>query len=362
VDLDGPIISVDGSKNVEVGGTALAGVVTGDHVLRKYEDRLEGIQDDDDGDDDDGSALGAKGGKPKRDQKSPYWCWTLNIAKCKKEGYPYDPKDWLPKNVRYSIYQLEKGESGTEHYQGYTVFSGQKRLSWCKKVHRYVHWERRQGTHLQAKEYCKKLDTAVGTPVEVGDDSHLLNPEPGKRNDLIEVKNVIDEDMASGKNPLERLYEGNFKQMMMYGRGFKEYMFFKTAKRSWMPEVYVYYGEPGSNKSRRAWNGVIDSAYSKDPGTKWWDGYMGQETVIVDDYRGAWHLEYLLTLCDRYPVNLEVKGGYVQPIFKKIIFTANEHPKDWNNMNMMFYLDWDLHPFKRRLTQLIECKKTDLFE
>lgn len=47
---------------------------------------------------------------------------------------------------------------------------------------------------------------------------------------------------------------------------------------------------------------------------KWWDGYSGQETVIIDDFRYSCvaeigGLSYLLRVLDRYEVKVEVKGG-----------------------------------------------------
>lgn len=298
------------------------------------------------------------------EEKTCFWLFTLNLPKAERLALPTNPLDWLPmKQVKYVTWQKEKAPTtGTLHLQGYVVFTVQKRFVTVKKLHKFAHWERRRGTHEQARDYCQKEETRVEVGGTAGSEDGLMNKKPGTRNDLIELKNGIDESVKTGGNPFGKLYQDNFKHMLMYGRGIDRYINFIAPKRDFMPEVIVYYGPPGSNKSRRAWNGVINTAYSKAPTSKWWDGYVNQEVVIVDDYRGDWSLDYLLTLCDRYPIQVEIKGGTVAPVFKKIIFTANEHPKDWSNMNMMFYLEWDAHPFKRRIAQLVECKKTDLFE
>ena len=48
------------------------------------------------------------------------WCFTLNNP-VRDEPVPAteDPKQW---GASYLVYQLEKGESGTPHYQGYLYF------------------------------------------------------------------------------------------------------------------------------------------------------------------------------------------------------------------------------------------------
>ena len=45
---------------------------------------------------------------------------------------------------------------------------------------------------------------------------------------------------------------------------------------------------------------------------KWWDGYAGEEVVVLDDFdpRHAEHLSYYLKIwADHYAFNAEVKVG-----------------------------------------------------
>ena len=50
------------------------------------------------------------------------------------------------------------------------------------------------------------------------------------------------------------------------------------------PEVWVLWGPSGTGKSR--WVAATwPDAFWKSPESKWWDGYSGQETVVLDDFK-----------------------------------------------------------------------------
>ena len=54
---------------------------------------------------------------------------------------------------------------------------------------------------------------------------------------------------------------------------------------------------------------------------KWWDGYAGEEVVVLDDFdpRHAEHLSYYLKIwADHYAFNAEVKGGMIRVRLKRL--------------------------------------------
>lgn len=260
------------------------------------------------------------------------WCFTLNNPKTL-----LDFDDFT--HLRYGVYQMEIGEEGTEHFQGYLEFSTPKRLAAMKKFIPGAHFEARKGTREQARDYCMKADTRIDGPYEHGDFSA---GGAGKRTDLAQVYEAI----KQGKTEMEILdtFPTSF---MKYYRGIREAKQLKSVQRNWPMEVHFYFGDTGTGKSRKAF-AENPNAYwvqRSKSATGWWDGYHGHEVIIIDDFYGWLSFDFMLRLLDRYPLMLETKGGQTQCLAKKIILTSNKPPEH-------VYSDekFNLAPFLRRIT------------
>jgi hypothetical protein len=86
-----------------------------------------------------------------------------------------------------------------------------------------------------------------------------------------------------------------------------------------------YFGPPGTGKSRFARDKHPD-AFCKAL-NHWWDGYAGEDTVIIDEWEigsGKFLGHHLKIWADRYAFKMEIKGS-VLPMQrpKKIIITSN---------------------------------------
>jgi len=101
----------------------------------------------------------------------------------------------------------------------------------------------------------------------------------------------------------------------------------RQGQRSWKTKVVVIWGSTGIGKSRWCQQ-TFPEAYWKPKG-KWWNGYAGQETVVMDDFYGWLEIDCLLRVCDRYPLIIEKKGSVVQFLAKRIIFTSNRPWSEW---------------------------------
>lgn len=226
--------------------------------------------------------------------------------------------------VRYLVYQWEEcPETKKNHWQGYAEFSAPVRLSAAKKELGLTkaHLEKRRGTREQARDYCMKEDSRLDGPYEEGTWS---SGGQGKRNDVERVADMVKQG-ASEKDIAE---EHPTTYMRMY-RGIRELKNVLTEKRTWKPNVEVYWGPTGTGKSLIAAE-CYPNAFRMTDEKGWWDGYDGHEDVIIDDFRpGWWSLTNMLNLLDRGEMRVPIKCGSKQFVAKNIIITSNIDPRLW---------------------------------
>jgi len=269
--------------------------------------------------------------------QSRNWCFTVN-----NPGSQLTPEeDGWGVHISFVTWQLETGENGTEHFQGYLECIGKKSLRQLKDLPglETAHLERRRGTQQQAISYCQKVDTRVEGPWVWGEPK-----EQGKRSDLLDMKRQIDEEAA----PLTQLWDNNFGSMIRYHRSFKEYKRIKTPKRDWTPTILVIIGPSGIGKSQLA-RQLFPNAYWK-PNSKWWDDYDNQTDVIWDEFKGQYPFQDLLRVLDSTPLSVETKGASVSYVAECICFTSNFHPSEWYNPDTIHFT-WETSPLRRRLTE-----------
>lgn len=217
---------------------------------------------------------------------------------------------------RYMVIGKEVGENGTPHIQGYVLFKSPRSFEAVKKLMLRAHIEVQRGTSKQAADYCKK----DGNFVERGEPPK----EPKDGGDM--EKRRWDDAFAAAK-------EGRMEDISAELR-IKHYRTFKQIKTDYMVKppdaedvtgVWMY-GAPGVGKSRTA-RERYPNAYFKLQ-NKWWDGYQGEEYVILDDFDSG-QLGYLLKIWgDRYSFGAETKGGHMHIRPKKIVVTSNYAPND----------------------------------
>lgn len=265
--------------------------------------------------------------------RSKYWCFTIN-----NPTNDQIPTTW--DGLEFAVWQKEQGVEGTPHLQGYAIFSKTLRLTQLRKIAYPCHWETRKGSHEQAKHYsskphvgcsCEHCVAAAGQrldgPWTHGEESETIRGQ-GKRQDLMSLKRALDDGLtecqiASGEH---------FPVWAKYGKIVQRYRRLTMPQRDWLTECVVYWGEPGIGKTSRARYEAGPNAFwlSKPGGqTTWWDDYDGQEVVVIDEFYGWIARDLMCRLCDRYPLNVETKGGSTRFLAKKIIITSNIHPQYW---------------------------------
>lgn len=215
-------------------------------------------------------------------------------------------------HAQYIIIGKETGAQGTPHLQGYMELKKQMRFNTVKTKFPRMHIEIRRGTQKQAIDYCKK---------EKNFEEFGKAKMSGIRNDVASVIDFKNESMTNFflSSPGADIQSYNLlckiKTYMENQRNFKSFTI-------WC------HGPSGSGKSLWTYNlSKSTKPYYKDD-TKWWDGYDNNFITILDDFRASnMKFNTLLKLLDRYPFQIEIKGGYRQFVSSIIIITCIQKPE-----------------------------------
>lgn len=223
--------------------------------------------------------------------------------------------------------------TGTPHLQGYIHFKNQRSLAALKKLMVGCWVDIARGDLNQNADYISKIATAV----TIGE-----RPKTAEEAGLDEIarwKLVKDKAKAGLLEDIpEDIYVRYYSTLKKIAADHRPAVAaLPVLQNEWL------WGPSGCGKSKSARDRFPD-AYIKDPKEKWWDGYAGQDTVIVDDFD-----KYQVSMsgemkrwCDHYPFPAQVKGStlFIRPA--RIIVTSNYAPEEiWQDTNT-------LEPINRR--------------
>lgn len=247
------------------------------------------------------------------------WVFTLNNY-TEEEVNAIDGSADSPESpFKYLIYGRELGESGTPHLQGYFQLCRKRRLGGVKKLPGLAraHFEPARGDVQSNRNYCSK----EGNYREFG-----RAVSPRERTDLSEVKDLLD---AGGD--IRAVAREHFETFIRYDRALEKYASFCSKPRKWRTQVVWFWGATGSGKSRLAHQeaeGLSNGDYCvlADNTLKWFHPYAGNRVVVLDDYAGEASITQLLRLWDPYPMQVPIKGGFVNWCPRIMYVTSNQSP------------------------------------
>lgn len=174
-----------------------------------------------------------------------------------------------------------------------------------------------RGRLVDNDEYCSKQDSLT----ELG-----ARPQQGSRADLEDVVNRI----ASGDDSADNICVTDPGFYHMYGRTLQkaEDVMNRKKFRNFMTKGIWYYGDTGVGKSHKAFEGFDpETHYVKPVQDEWWDGYTGQEVVILNDIRGQIPYSELLNLVDKWPHSVKRRCREPTPFMAKVVIvTSSLHP------------------------------------
>lgn len=275
------------------------------------------------------------------------------------EEFPYKLVE--PDNTYLSraVWQYEvTPHEGNLHVQGYLELTQPRQFQWIKKhlLGTTAHIEKARGSAAANFRYCTKdASRFPGTsPFKIGDWDNLAGQ--GRRSDIEDfAKAVIEAPSLTSFLAAPPIPEGEpdagsvpfaSSKLRYINHAQKLWTATHLTKKrmtKWDDVDYMWICGP-SGVGKTHWlfdNFDLDAIYMKNGSNRWWDGYEGQQVVIVDDYRANSSFDYsaLLTLLDLYPLQVEVKGAHlqIQKSTTTIAITCNHWPwdmfKDRNGMS-----------------------------
>lgn len=249
----------------------------------------------------------------RKEQRAKHWCFTINNPK--PDHHDLDRLvGW-----NYCVVGNEVCPStGTPHLQGYVCFDKQLRMNAVKKMMPTAHLEIMLGTPQQASDYCKKEGdfTEFGvlpkSKSESGGEATRLKYQKtidlAKTGQLSSIEDFAPDLYLRHYSTLKRITMDNPRPLTDIDQ----------LENEWI------YGAPGVGKSRMA--RAENPGYYLKPHNKWWLGYKGQDTILIDDLDrddARWIGQFLKNWCDHYPFHAETKGDGVIIRPKKFVVTSN---------------------------------------
>lgn len=249
-----------------------------------------------------------------------HFCFTLNNY-VEEEDVPRISA-WFEEEAKYWIIGREVGDSGTPHLQGYASLRGRRTFDYVRdKLGSRAHISGARGTARQNRTYCSKGgDFISGGEINEGGNPGASREELA-RQFMASVgrgnKGVVD---FADEFPGTFIFSG--ATMLRNALALKP-----TIDRPGI-NVQWFHGPPGTGKSRLA-HSRLPEAYVKEPRTKWWNGYLCESSVIIDDFGpNGIDINHLLRWFDRYKCLVENKGGMIPLYADTFIVTSNFHPSE----------------------------------
>ena len=247
----------------------------------------------------------------------------------------FDVEPWtdpvtIPICPRWCVWQIEGcPNTGREHVQGACYWKDPTTLKEC--IRRIFgdrgaitgHVEAARGGIEDQVRYCTKEDTRVAGPWEVGE-----RPAQGKRTDLGEAMRLYRQRRWC---ELDEQYGGTAVRYLKHLEAYDAFMRNQAGGEDLrIVECHVIYGGAGLGKSSRMPRGpnVYWGATRRSDGTFWWNGYKGQGVIVLDDFKSC-DMQYFMRLLDRYPFQVETKGGFEWARWESVYITSNTSPERW---------------------------------
>lgn len=248
-------------------------------------------------------------------------------------NYPPNYKDIIKeyKNIKYLITGEEVSKTGTPHLQGFIKTIDSTTFKKISKMFGNCHVEHARGTDEENDNYCRGIGK---TAKEHGKDPTTedklfiigeIESHQGERNDIKKIKKAIN-DGENIKSVIQK-YADTY-QDIKYAESLLKYTEIPRVYAKEFKFIWIY-GPTETGKTKYVLNDRFKKEYDEGKiymamnNAKWWDGYEGQEILLIDDFRDNYcGFSNLLQICQPVEYRVEVKGGTRQLKAMTIIITS----------------------------------------
>ncbi|AUF34964.1 putative replication-associated protein [Idotea virus IWaV278] len=252
-------------------------------------------------------------------------------------------------------------QNGGLHLQGYIHTKRVYTFAQFLRIWPVSHVEAAQGTEAQNYLYCRKNETFTGKyrlAMEGSVWSRDVQRLQAKSRKDAEMQAIVDK-IKQGATTAD-IARNNTAYFIRHCNGIPAAVrHHQPAAPATRPvHVILLKGSTGTGKSywaRQLATYQRKRLYCKqiqqDTDTQWFDGYDGQEILLLDDF-GRKQIGYrqLLTYLDIYALKVQIKGDTVDARWNYVIITTNEEIQEW-------YPNEDIAPLRRRIAKIHECNR-----
>ena len=215
------------------------------------------------------------------------------------------------------VFQLEVGENGTPHFQGYVEFSKRMYTTGVQSLLAPYRMSllHAKGNKAQNYAYCTKEDTRTEGPWTYGtcspENVKVKNGAQGKRSDMDVFADMVREKggltnevidampghaMRYNKHArdlvqLQKVNDAKDAEIEMWKREYEKMMNGEEFTGQEQRKCILYFGPTAVGKTTKVKMEVMGRlglrCYEKQSNNKWWDGYDGELHVLMDEFKGA---------------------------------------------------------------------------
>ena len=258
--------------------------------------------------------------------------WQITINNPSEKGLTHERLREILGGMKSVIFWCmadEIGENGTYHTHLYLQGRGGINFSTIKKRFDGGHFEMAKGTALQNKEYVsktgkwehdKKHETCVPDTYEEWGEMPV--ERQGSRNDLADIYVMI-KDGLSNFEIMEQIPDIMFQldKLEIVRQTIRD----KEYAEKWRDlEITYIWGSTGTGKTRSIMERYgYRNVYRVTDYSHPFDGYMGQDVILFEEFRSSISLGDMLKYLDGYPVVLPCRYANKQACYTKVYIVSN---------------------------------------